>query len=455
MRKENAKMEEKNLKEEITQLINIGIALTSNRSLDELLEQILAEARHFTHCDAGSLYLVEGGFLRFAVAQNDTLNARGTGVQPAETAFEGRRMPITNESMAGYVANTGKILNIEDAYNIDPTRGFAINKDFDLVNQYRTKSMMLVPMKNREGKTIGVLQLINAMNDSDDVIEFGKHSESLVQALASQAAVAVENVQLTEKLKQAYFQVIIALCAAAEYKDQDTSVHLQRMSEYSAIMARKMGLPQKQAERIYYASPMHDVGKIGIADSILLKPGPLTQKERTEMENHTIYGADIIARSNPINEELLEEAEIIAISHHEKFDGTGYPKKTQGEDIPISGRIVALSDVFDALTSKRCYKPAFPLEKVLGMIEVGHQPDGVADPLVRAPLLSRDAEAQLAVLGRRTDAHDAAALLVPQDMVRRGLAEQLEPAVRWRTRVENKPRGECERGRGDPARAQA
>lgn len=360
-------MSDRNFELEISQLVNIGISLTSTHSLDELLEHIVRDAREFTRCDAGSLYLVQGDKLRFAVAQNDTLERRGQA--PNQGGMLGKQIEISNQSMAGYVANTGTVLNIQDAYEMDPERGFAINKDFDSSNDYRTKSMLLVPMKNREGKILGVLQLINAVDEFGDVTVFEPARENLVQALASQAAVAVENVQLTERLKEAYFQVIIALCAAAEYKDADTAFHLKRMSLYSELVAKGMGLSKKECEMILYASPMHDVGKIGVPDAILQKPGALTHQERLEIENHTIYGADIIARANPANEDLLREAETIAISHHEKFDGTGYPKKLRGEKIPISGRIIALTDVFDALTSKRCYKPAFPLEQVLEMIQ--------------------------------------------------------------------------------------
>ncbi|HNT34129.1 MAG TPA: GAF domain-containing protein [bacterium] len=360
-------MSERNFERELSQLVSIGIGLTSTRSLDDLLEQIVHDAREFTRCDAGSLYLVEGDRLRFAVAQNDTLERRGTTA--AQGRFLGKYVEISDESMAGYVAGTGTTLNIKDAYDLDPNLAFTINKDFDQANDFRTTSLLLVPMKNREGKTLGVLQLINALDEFGEVTAFESSSENMVQALASQAAVAVENVQLTERLKQAYFQVIIALCAAAEYKDADTALHLKRMSLYSELVAKNLGLSKREQEMILYASPMHDVGKIGIPDAILQKPGALTHQERLEIENHTIYGADIIARANPGNEEMLKEAETIAISHHEKVDGTGYPKKLRNEKIPISGRIVALADVFDALTSKRCYKPAFPVEQVLDMIK--------------------------------------------------------------------------------------
>jgi len=183
-------MGEQSLRDQVSQLVNIGIALTSTRSLDELLEQIVKEARMFTHCDGGSLYLVEDNHLRFAVAQNDTLDSRGID-RPARSSFSSAQIPIDNNSMAGYVANTGNILNIEDAYDLSPEDGFTINKEFDDINEYRTKSLLLVPMKNREGKIIGVLQLINALGPCYEVVEFHSSCEELVQAMASQAAVAV------------------------------------------------------------------------------------------------------------------------------------------------------------------------------------------------------------------------------------------------------------------------
>jgi putative two-component system response regulator len=171
-----------------------------------------------------------------------------------------------------------------------------------------------------------------------------------------------------EKVKSASLEAIYRLTRAAEYKDEDTGDHIQRMSNYSAAIARAMGLEEQTTEAILYAAPMHDIGKIGIPDRILLKPGKLTPEEWTIMKQHTMIGARILEGSDT---EAIRLGEIVALSHHEKWDGTGYPKGLKGKDIPLAGRIVAIADVFDALTSKRPYKEAFSLEKSFEIIKQG------------------------------------------------------------------------------------
>ncbi|MBW2334615.1 MAG: HD domain-containing protein [Deltaproteobacteria bacterium] len=169
-----------------------------------------------------------------------------------------------------------------------------------------------------------------------------------------------------EELEKAYLDTIHRLVLAAEYKDEDTGDHIVRMSRYSALIAEKLGLPAKEVQNILYAAPMHDVGKIGIPDSILMKPGKLTDEEFETMKTHSIIGANILAYSKA---EVLKLAEQIAISHHEKWNGKGYPQGLAGDNIPLAARIVGLTDVFDALTSKRPYKDPFPVEVALDIIK--------------------------------------------------------------------------------------
>ncbi len=168
-----------------------------------------------------------------------------------------------------------------------------------------------------------------------------------------------------KKLDEAYLEIIQRLGRAAEYRDDETGEHIQRMSRYCQILAREMGLSLEQQKEILYASPMHDVGKIGIPDSILLKKGPLTPEEFEIMKQHTVIGAQILSGSQ---HPVLKMAEILALTHHEKWDGTGYPQGLKGEEIPLEGRICCLADVFDACTSHRVYRPAMENEEVLKMI---------------------------------------------------------------------------------------
>jgi HD-GYP domain-containing protein (c-di-GMP phosphodiesterase class II) len=354
------------LLERIRKLNTIGIMLSRHqRDLDRLLSLILEEARRFYRCDAGSLYTREGDKLIFKVAQNDTLKKRQGG---KEQPFVAKPLPISKRSIAGYVASTGEILKIDDVYELGPSVEYAFDRSFDVANNYRTKAILAIPMIGFDENVIGVLQLINPLDGTGQAIAFTEHSDDLAKSLASQAAIALTNAALLERTKKAHLDTITRLAVAAEYKDVDTAAHIERMSRYSALLAKALGMDEDYVHNMRLASPMHDVGKIGIPDAILLKPGKLTEAEFEHMKKHTEIGARILGGSDV---PLLQMSEIIALTHHEKFDGTGYPKGIRGEDIPIEGRMVALADVFDALTSRRCYKPAFTVEKALEMIREG------------------------------------------------------------------------------------
>lgn len=173
--------------------------------------------------------------------------------------------------------------------------------------------------------------------------------------------------QALKKLKEVSLESICHLCRAAEYKDENTGDHIKRMSHYASAVARKMGLNKQTVEDLLYTAPMHDAGKIGIPDHILLKPGKLDDKEWEIMKQHTIIGAQILAGSGA---KFIKLAQIIAISHHEKWDGTGYPEGLKGPRIPLVGRIAAIADVFDALTSSRPYRmKPFSLEEAFHYIK--------------------------------------------------------------------------------------
>jgi len=168
-----------------------------------------------------------------------------------------------------------------------------------------------------------------------------------------------------ETIKNTSLDTIYRLSKAAEYKDEDTGAHILRMSNYSAAVARKMDLNEKIIESILYAAPMHDIGKISIPDRILLKPGKLDPDEWDIMKQHTANGGRILEGSDA---EFIKLGEVVALTHHEKWDGNGYPEGLKGTQIPLIGRIAAIGDVFDALTSKRPYKEPFSLEKAYHII---------------------------------------------------------------------------------------
>ena len=172
--------------------------------------------------------------------------------------------------------------------------------------------------------------------------------------------------QRTAELMTTRQQIIRRLGRAAEFKDNETGNHVLRMSHYARLIAEAHGLGDEAASIIFNTAPMHDIGKIGIPDAILLKPGKLNAEEWKIMHQHPIMGAEIIGKHD---NELLETARIIALSHHEKWDGSGYPRQLKGEEIPLEGRIVAIADVFDALVSVRPYKPAFALDDALRLMD--------------------------------------------------------------------------------------
>jgi putative two-component system response regulator len=168
------------------------------------------------------------------------------------------------------------------------------------------------------------------------------------------------------KLKEASLDTIYRLCRAAEYRDENTGGHIKRMSEYAAAVGRRMGLNERTVEGILYAAPMHDVGKIGIPDRILLKPGKLIEEEWEIMKQHTLIGARILEGSSG---GFISLAAVIALTHHERWDGKGYPNGLHSRQIPLVGRITAIADVFDAMTSMRPYKQPFSLKTACAIIE--------------------------------------------------------------------------------------
>ncbi|MGE4553068.1 MAG: HD domain-containing phosphohydrolase [Desulfovibrionaceae bacterium] len=193
--------------------------------------------------------------------------------------------------------------------------------------------------------------------------------EAMVQAKTEALVIAMENLKHAQQATvRAHLETLHKLSAAAEYKDEDTAQHIHRMSRYSGLMARHYGLSEAESDLVLRSSPMHDIGKIGIPDAILIKPGPLTAEEWVVMKTHTTIGASILESDSS---DFLEAGRVIALAHHEKWDGTGYPQGLAGEDIPLYGRICAVADVFDALTSRRPYKPPYSNDKSLAILREG------------------------------------------------------------------------------------
>ena len=240
----------------------------------------------------------------------------------------------------------------------------------------------------REALSLGATDLLNKPIMREDLVA---RLHSILRLKHFQDQLAEFNEQLAAKVKERTRELELSrqdlmwrLAKAAEYRDEETGDHITRVAVYCLTLAIQLGLDSESAERIFLASPLHDVGKIGIADAILLKPGKLTPEERIIMQTHTGIGAAILTEAPQgmhyllgehdeliqtlANEPLKQVAANIAMSHHEKWDGSGYPKGLKGDEIPLEGQIVAVADVYDALRSIRPYKPSFDVDKVMGII---------------------------------------------------------------------------------------
>jgi two-component system response regulator RpfG len=178
--------------------------------------------------------------------------------------------------------------------------------------------------------------------------------------LAEQVSIATEQIVLREQ------ETILRLAKAGEYRDEETGNHVVRMAKYARIIAEEMGLDETTCIDIEYAAPMHDIGKIGIPDGVLLKPGKLNEREWEVMQSHTTIGYGILANSQS---KYMQMGAVIALYHHERYDGQGYPNGLRGADIPLIARIVTVADVYDALVSVRPYKDAWPVEKAVDYIK--------------------------------------------------------------------------------------
>ncbi|MEW6012570.1 MAG: HD domain-containing phosphohydrolase [Elusimicrobiota bacterium] len=315
-------------------LVQFGAIISKETNLTKLLEVIAGQVEKILSSQRCSIFIYDH-------KTNELWSRIARGLNNTEI-----RVPV-GKGIVGWVADTGQSLNIEDAYKSDK-----FNPEIDRITKFKTKNVLAVPLKNVSGRIIGVFEVINK-NEGN----FNSEDEGILNLISSLAAGAIENAQLYESLYQAQLETIYRLAVTAEYRDQhDTAAHLRHISEYSALIARAIGLDEKKIDDIKYASPLHDIGKVAISDSILLKPAKLTDEEFEEMKKHTLYGAKILSNAKS---HLLQIACRIAQSHHEKYDGNGYPYKLKGEQIPIEAKIVSVADVFDALCMTRVYKPSW------------------------------------------------------------------------------------------------
>ncbi|GMO52835.1 MAG: HD domain-containing protein [Termitinemataceae bacterium] len=351
-------------------VINLGAELKQINDVDLLLERILFEARKIVGADAGSIYVTafteDNATLHIKYSQNDTLQKV---LKPGEKLiYSVFAIDVNEKSISGYCALKGKILNIPDVYNIPRDAPYTFSNSFDEKSGYKTVSVLVVPLTAPNGKLLGVMQLINSRDDAGTIVPFSDDDEFLIEHFSTSAA---------EVLYRAYAarSMVLRMIKMSELRDpKETGAHVKRVSAYAGELyerwAQKRNVPEreisKQKDLIKVASLLHDVGKVAIADSILKKPSKFTDEEYAIMQQHTVSGSDLF--EDPQSPEDIMAAEI-SLCHHENWDGTGYPNKIAGEKIPLAGCIVAIADVFDALSSKRVYKDPWTEDDVLAEIK--------------------------------------------------------------------------------------
>jgi HD-GYP domain-containing protein (c-di-GMP phosphodiesterase class II) len=364
--------------ERLAAIASIDMALNRIQDADILIERILHEARELMGCEAGSVFTSEDGHLTLAYVQNERVHG-GADPDGALAPYRAQRIPVDDSSMAGYVARTNQRLVVDDAYAIPPSAPYRFNRAFDDASGFRTRSVLTVPLRSVSGQTIGVLQLINPVGEPPR--GFSREDLEVIEPFSSAATVALERAQLTRA-------IVLRMIRMAEMRDpNETGAHVNRVAVTAMLIyeawARKHGVPAERMESerdtLRIAAMLHDVGKVGIPDAILKKPGRLDTAEFDTMKRHTVVGAQLfMARETVLDRAALE----VALHHHERWDGGGYPGNVdeaaiagrrmeelrvaplgehglRGTDIPLFARIVAIADVFDALCSVRSYKPAW------------------------------------------------------------------------------------------------
>jgi len=318
--------------------------VTSLRDFNDIIDVLASMGRALANADRCTVWVVS----------DDKKKIWTKVAQGIDGVLE---IPIDSGIVGSSISNEIKI-RIDDVHKDE-----RFNPDIDKKTGYVTKSMMVIPMFDQDDNIIGAFQVINNLSENGI---FDKRDMERLMLASTYAAETLVAARLIKEIEDTQREVVFTMGAVGESRSKETGNHVKRVAEYSKILALAYGLSESEAELLKQSSPMHDIGKVAIPDSVLNKPGRFTVKERKIMDTHAELGYSMISSSE---RPLLKAAAIVAYEHHEKWDGTGYPRGKKGNNIHIYGRITAIADVFDALGSDRVYKKAWSDEKIFKLFK--------------------------------------------------------------------------------------
>lgn len=324
-------------------LLSYAAKIAETTELDALLYEIATMGKLLIGADRSTVWLLDEkrGKLWTKVAH---------GIPTIEVPM--------HSGVVGETVKTGKIIVSNNPYELP-----YFNSEVDKNTGYKTESLLTIPLWGDANAPIGAFQCVNKIAGNKN---FDEEDVRLLQLVAGYAQKTLIAAMLAIEIEQTQVEIIVLMAEIGESRSKETGNHVKRVTEVSRELARLAGLSRQEVRLIEVASPMHDIGKVSIPDSILNKPGKLTDEEFDIMQKHTVTGYNLLKNSH---RPIIEASAIIAHEHHEKWNGKGYPRGISGEDIHVFGRITAIADVFDALACKRCYKDAWELPKVRELFE--------------------------------------------------------------------------------------
>ena len=327
--------------------------MVAGRTPEAIQEAVARKAAEALGCAQARLYLLEGAHLVLrALYSNPAVSPK-----ERERALETRHA-LNTSSLQGYAAVSNRVLFAPEVYSATEA---PFEPSCDLALGTKGGGAALIPVFGSSSENTTRVSALLILRGPTIACQ----NEDVARALAAQAGIALDAAETFARQRLELYETVCTLAAAAEHADPEAPAHVRRVGLYAEVLGRELQLPEERLTRLRLAAPLHDLGKIGIPPSILFKPGKLTDDEFRETQTHCERGKDLLDAELP----LLHEASRIAWSHHERWDGTGYPQGLKGTATPLSARIVAVVDVFDALTTKRSYKPALPVERSLAIVE--------------------------------------------------------------------------------------